>query len=108
VRSERRLFVVTAGTVGGSGRRTHLRGRAPRIIDRGSGAVTPAARRATLTSRSMTVRFSPSRVSNERWRSRPLTITRIPRVSDSAVFSAACRQMLHRRKSASPSFHSPV
>src|SRR5438270_3943944 len=32
----------------------------------------------------------------------------MPRVSDSAVFSAACRQMLHRRKSASPSFHSPL
>ena len=30
----------------------------------------------------------------------------MPRVSDSAMFSAACRQMLQRRKSASPSFHS--
>src|ERR1700743_2987033 len=32
----------------------------------------------------------------------------MPRVSDSATFSADCRQMLHRRNSASPSFHSPL
>src|SRR3954454_614359 len=60
------------------------------------------------TSSSTTVRFSPSRVSNERCLSRPLTITREPRVRLSATFSAASRQMLHRRKSASPSFHSLV
>src|SRR4051812_20829715 len=57
------------------------------------------------TSSSMTVRFSPSFVSNDRCLRRPDTMTREPRVSDSATFSAACRQMLHRRNSASPSFH---
>ena len=56
----------------------------------------------------MTVRFSPSRVSKDRCLSRPLTITRMPRVSVSATFSAAWRQMLQRRNSASPSFHSLV
>src|SRR5207244_2053815 len=60
------------------------------------------------TSSSTTVRFSPSFVSKERCRNRPCTTTRMPRVSDSATFSAACRQMLHRRNSASPSFHSPL
>src|SRR3954447_579705 len=55
----------------------------------------------------MTVRFSPSRVSNDRCRSRPCTMTRAPRVSVSATFSAAWRQMLQRRNSASPSFHLP-
>ena len=59
------------------------------------------------TSSSTTVRFSPSRVSNDRCRSRPDTITRMPRVSVSATFSAACRHTLHRMNSASPSFHSP-
>src|SRR4051794_38377094 len=54
----------------------------------------------------MTVRFSPSLVSNDRCLSRPLTMTREPRVSDSATFSAACRHTLQRRNSASPSFHS--
>src|SRR5690349_2264104 len=34
-------------------------------------------------------------------------MTRMPRVSDSATFSAGCRQTLQRRNSASPSFHSP-
>src|SRR3954471_11654925 len=58
------------------------------------------------TSSSTTVRFSPSFVSNERCFRRPETMTREPRVSDSATFSAACRQTLHRRNSASPSFHS--
>src|SRR5690348_11811702 len=33
-------------------------------------------------------------------------MTRMPRVSDSATFSAACRQIEQRRNSASPSFHS--
>src|ERR1700712_3753124 len=60
------------------------------------------------TSSSMTVRFSPSFVSKDRCLSRPETITREPRVRDSATFSAACRQMLQRRKRASPSFHSLV
>src|SRR5699024_8578994 len=59
------------------------------------------------TSSSTTVRFSPSFVSKERCRNRPCATTRMPRVSDSATFSAACRQMLQRRNSASPSFHSP-
>src|SRR3954454_6411667 len=35
-------------------------------------------------------------------------MTRMPRCSDSATFSAACRQMLQRMNSASPSFHSLV
>ena len=39
---------------------------------------------------------------------RPDTITRIPRVSDSATFSAACRHTLQVRNKLSPSFHSPV
>src|ERR1700760_930140 len=56
----------------------------------------------------MTVRFSPSRVSKERCLSRPVATTRMPRVSDSATFSAACRQIEQRRNSASPSFHSLV
>src|SRR5689334_1925263 len=54
----------------------------------------------------MTVRFSPSLVSNDRCFRRPCTMTREPRVSDSATFSAACRHTLQRRNSASPSFHS--
>ena len=41
-----------------------------------------------------------------RLRSRPLTITRVPRVSDSATFSAASRHTEHRMKRVSPSFHS--
>ena len=60
------------------------------------------------TSTSYTVRFSPSLVSYDRCRSRPWTITRIPRVSDSATFSAACRHTLQVRNRLSPSFHSPV
>src|SRR5690606_5589262 len=59
------------------------------------------------TSISKTVRFSPSRVSYERCLRRPWTITRMPRCRVSATFSAACRQTLHVRNSASPSFHSP-
>src|SRR3954453_11345881 len=53
----------------------------------------------------MTVRFSPSLVSNERCLSGPLTMTREPRVSDSATFSATCRQTLQRRNTPSPSLH---
>src|SRR3954453_4518565 len=34
-------------------------------------------------------------------------MTRMPRVSDSATFSAGCRHTLHPMNSASPSFHSP-
>src|SRR3954453_7813517 len=60
------------------------------------------------TSTSYTVRFSPSLVSYDRCRSRPDTITRVPRVSDSATFSAACRHTLQVRKRPSPSFHSFV
>src|ERR1700749_2255524 len=60
------------------------------------------------TSTSTTVRFSPSRVSKDRCLSRPVTITREPRVRLSATFSAASRQILQRRNSASPSFHSPL
>src|SRR4051812_32865727 len=52
------------------------------------------------------VRFSPSRVSNDRCRSRPDTMTRMPRVSDSATFSAGWRHTLQRRNSDSTSFHS--
>ena len=54
----------------------------------------------------MTVRFSPSLVSYERDLSRPVAITRVPRCSDSAMFSAASRQMEQRMKRVSPSFHS--
>jgi hypothetical protein len=35
-------------------------------------------------------------------------MTRMPRCSDSATFSAACRQTLQVRKRLSPSFHSLV
>ena len=35
-------------------------------------------------------------------------MTRIPRVRDSATFSAACRHTLQVRNRLSPSFHSPV
>ena len=59
------------------------------------------------TSTSKTVRRSPSRVSYERDFSRPCTMTRIPFCSDSATFSAACRQTAQLRNIASPSFHSP-
>jgi hypothetical protein len=38
--------------------------------------------------------------------SRPEAMTRMPRVSDSATFSAACRHTLQRRNNASPSRHS--
>ena len=60
------------------------------------------------TSTSYTVRFSPSLVSYERCRSRPDTITRIPRVRLSATFSAACRHTLQVRNRLSPSLHSFV
>jgi hypothetical protein len=38
----------------------------------------------------------------------PDTITRIPRISDSVAFSAACRHTLQVRNKLSPSVHSPV
>ena len=128
VLSERRFFVGTA-------ERARCRSTAPRIV-LGLGAAgagrdpppppppkpppPPPLRLALFTlavayrsdgpisstSSSTTVRFSPSRVSNERCLSRPVTITREPRVRLSATFSAASRQMLQRRNSASPSFHS--
>ena len=39
--------------------------------------------------------------------SRPATITRVPRVSDSAAFSAIVRQALIVKYDVSPSFHWP-
>src|SRR4051812_22552905 len=60
------------------------------------------------TSSSMTVRFSPSRVSYERALRRPCATTRIPFCRDSATFSAAWRQIEQLRNSVSPSFHSLV
>ena len=44
--------------------------------------------------------FAPSFVSYERWRSRPVTIARVPRVMLSATFSAACRHTLISREGA--------
>src|SRR5262249_17617070 len=60
------------------------------------------------TSPSYTVRFSPSLVSYARWRSRPETITRMPRCRRAAPSSAAWRRTLQVRKRLSPSFHSPL
>src|SRR5690606_41375678 len=57
---------------------------------------------------SMTVRFSPSGESQERETRRPVTTTRVPRVNDSAAFSAASRQIEQRMHSVSLSFHSLV
>src|SRR4051812_21425095 len=56
---------------------------------------------------SITVRFSPSWVSQERCCRRPTTITFAPRVSDSATFSASVRHALTVKYDVSPSFHSP-
>src|SRR6266511_4011849 len=53
---------------------------------------------------SVTDRLSPSGVSQERVRSRPTTMARVPLVSDSAAFSASCRQTLTRKNEVSPSF----
>src|SRR5690625_145469 len=55
---------------------------------------------------STTVRFSPSRVSNERCTRRPWAITRVPFVKDSATFSAASRQIEQRMNRVSPSRNS--
>ena len=56
------------------------------------------------------VNDEPPRPANAGWLAPLLeaTMTRDPRVRLSATFSAASRQMLHRRNSASPSFHSPL
>src|SRR5687768_2096131 len=54
------------------------------------------------------VPFEPSWRSKLRIFSEPVTMTRWPFCRDSATFSAICRQAAHRRKSASPSFHSFV
>src|SRR4051812_1273574 len=56
---------------------------------------------------SMTVRFSPSWFSQERCLRRPVTTTRVPRVRDSAAFSASARQALTEKYDVSPSFHCP-
>jgi hypothetical protein len=56
---------------------------------------------------SVTERLSPSGVSQLRWRSRPVTITRSPLERESARCSACPRQTLTRRKLMSPSLHSP-
>src|SRR5574341_1276300 len=55
-------------------------------------------------STSVTERFSPSGVSQERVRRRPTTTARLPLVRDSATFSAICRQTLIRKNDVSPSF----
>ena len=57
-------------------------------------------------SSSMTVRFSPSLVWNERDLMRPVTTTLVPLARDSATFSAASRQIEQRMNSVSPSLNS--
>src|SRR5215217_2717212 len=56
---------------------------------------------------SATDRFSPSGVSQLRWRSRPVTITRSPFESESARCSAWPRHTFTLKKEVSPSRHSP-
>src|SRR5881396_3540722 len=56
---------------------------------------------------STTDRRSPSGVSQERWRRRPTTTTREPRVRDSAEFSARVRHAFTRKNEVSPSFQPP-
>src|SRR5204863_9423738 len=46
-------------------------------------------------------------VSQERCCSRPVTTTRVPRVSDSATFSARVRHAFTLKYDVSPSFHCP-
>jgi hypothetical protein len=58
-------------------------------------------------SSSVTERFSPSGVSQLRWRSRPVTITRSPLPRDSARFSAWPRQTFTLKKLVSPSRYWP-
>src|SRR5919106_1186948 len=50
---------------------------------------------------------SPSGVSHDRDRSRPVTTTRLPLVRDSATFSASVRHAFARKYEVSPSFHWP-
>src|SRR5215218_1207315 len=57
----------------------------------------------SLASISVTVRLSPSLVSQERVLSRPTTTARLPLRRDSATFSAWSRQTLTRKKWVSPS-----
>ena len=57
---------------------------------------------------STTVRFSPSWFSQERCLRRPVTTTRVPRVSDSAAFSASPRQTFTLKNDVSPSVHLPA
>ena len=57
---------------------------------------------------SMTVRFSPSWFSQERCLRRPVTTTRVPRVSVSAAFSASARQQLTVKNDVSPSVQLPA
>lgn len=59
-------------------------------------------------SSSTTVCFSPSRVSKDRCLRRPVTMTRAPRSSDSATFSAGSRHSTQRKNNGSPSRHSPA
>src|ERR671930_2704241 len=51
---------------------------------------------------STTVRFSPSWFSHDRCLRRPVTTTRVPRVSVSAAFSARLRQQLTVKNDVSP------
>ena len=53
------------------------------------------------------MRLSPSAVSHELVRSRPTTITRVPWVSDSAMFSASDRHAVTSKNDVSASFHWP-
>ena len=53
------------------------------------------------------LRRSPSAVSHELVRSRPTTITRVPWLSDSAMFSASDRQAVTSKNDVSASFHCP-
>jgi len=57
---------------------------------------------------STTVRFSPSWFSHERCLRRPVTTTRVPRVSVSAAFSARLRQQLTVKNDVSPSVQLPA
>jgi hypothetical protein len=56
---------------------------------------------------STAVRVWPSGVSHERDLSRPITMTRMPFVNDSATFSPSVRHAFTRKNEVSPSFHCP-
>jgi hypothetical protein len=60
-----------------------------------------------ITSISVTDCLSPSGVSQLRWRSRPVTMTRSPLESESARCSACPRHTLTLRNEVSPSRHLP-